>query len=46
MRARFPREHLSTSLIRIHPRRIAAPNIHQHRPGWRARDIAIEKAGQ
>jgi hypothetical protein len=36
----------STSLIRMHPRRIAAPDIHQHRPGWHARDIAVEKAGQ
>jgi hypothetical protein len=46
MRARIPREHLSTSLTGMHPRRIAAPNIHQHRPGWHARDIAVEKAGQ
>jgi hypothetical protein len=30
----------------MHPRRIAALNIHQYRPGWHARDIAVEKAGQ
>jgi hypothetical protein len=30
----------------VHPRRIAALNIRQHRPGWHARDIAVEKAGQ
>jgi hypothetical protein len=46
MWARIPREHLSTSLIGMHPRRVAAPNIRQHRPGWHARDIAVEKAGQ
>ena len=46
MRARVPREHLSTSLIRIHPRRVAAPNVRQRRPGWHARDIAVEEAGQ
>jgi len=46
MRARIPREHLSTSLIRMHPRRVAALNIRQHRPGWHARDAAVEKAGQ
>jgi len=46
MRARIPREHLSTSLIRTHPRGVAARNIRQHRPGWHARDIAVEKAGQ
>jgi hypothetical protein len=46
MRARIPREHLSTSLIRIYPRRVAAPNVRQHRPGWHARNIAVEKAGQ
>jgi hypothetical protein len=22
------------------------PRDHQHRPGWHARDIAVEKAGQ
>jgi hypothetical protein len=43
---RISGEHLSTILIRILPRRIAARNIHQHRPGWHARDIAVEKAGQ
>lgn len=46
MRARTPREHVSSSLIRIHPRRIAARNVRQHRLGWHARDIAVEKAGQ
>jgi hypothetical protein len=46
MRARIPREHLSTSLIRIYPRRVAAPSVRQHRPGCHARDIAVEKAGQ
>jgi hypothetical protein len=30
----------------IYPRRIAAPDVRQHRPGWHARDIAVEKAGQ
>ena len=34
------------SLIGMHPRRVAAPSIRQHRPGWHARDIAVEKAGQ
>jgi hypothetical protein len=38
---RIPREHLSTSLDRIHPRRTAAPNIHRHQPGWHARDSAV-----
>lgn len=33
-------------LIRIHPRRVDAPNIRQRRPGGHARDIAVEKAGQ
>jgi len=46
MRTRIPREHVSTRLIGMHPHRIAALNIHQHRPGWHARDIAVEKAGQ
>jgi hypothetical protein len=46
MRARIPREHLSFTPIRIHPRRIAARNIHPQRLGWHARDIAVEKAGQ
>ena len=36
----------STSLIRMHPRRIVAPSTHQYRAGWHARDIAVEKAGQ
>jgi hypothetical protein len=45
MRARIPREHLSTSLIGMHPRRIAARNIAQHRLGWPARDIEVEEAG-
>ena len=46
MRARIPREHLSTTLIRMHPHRIAAPSIRQHRPGSHPRHIAAEKAGQ
>ena len=46
MRAPFPREHLSTTLIRIHAHRIATPSIRQHRPGWHPRDIEAEKAGQ
>jgi hypothetical protein len=45
MRARIPREHVSTSLIGMHPRRIAARNIAQHRLGWHARDIEVEEAG-
>ena len=45
MRARVPREHVSTSLIRIPPRRIAARSIARHRPGWHARDIEVEEAG-
>ena len=45
MLALIPPEHLRTSLIRKHPRPVAAPSIHQHRPGWHARDIAVEKAG-
>jgi hypothetical protein len=46
MRARIPREHLSTSLIRMRLHRIAAPNIRQNRPGWHARAITVEQAGQ
>ena len=46
MGGRIPREHVSTSLIRIHPRRFATRSIHSHRLGWYARDIAAEKAGQ
>jgi hypothetical protein len=42
----YPREHLVTTLVRIPPRRIVARNIHQHRLGWHARDIAVEEAGQ
>jgi hypothetical protein len=45
MRARIPREHVSTTLIGMHPRRIAARNIAQHRLGWHARDIEVEEAG-
>ena len=45
MRARIPREHLSTSLIGMHPRGIAARNIAQYRLGWHARDIEVEEAG-
>jgi hypothetical protein len=46
IRAHIPREHVSTSLIGMLPRRVAVPEIRQHRPGWHARDIAVEKAGQ
>ena len=41
----YPREHVSTSLIGMHPRRIAARNIARHRLGWHARDIEVEEAG-
>ena len=46
MRARIPSEQLTTSLIRVHPRRVAAPNTRQRRPGWHVPDIAVQKAGQ
>jgi pyridoxamine 5'-phosphate oxidase family protein len=46
MRARIPREHVTTSLIRIHPHRIAARNFHPYRLGWHAQDIEVEEAGQ
>jgi pyridoxamine 5'-phosphate oxidase family protein len=41
-----PDEHMDTGFIRIHPRRIIAYNIDQVRPGFYARDIAVEEAGQ
>lgn len=41
-----PAEHLSTSFIRIQPRRIVAYNIAPDRPGFYGRDIALEDAGQ
>lgn len=37
-----PDEHLSTSFIRIYPRRIVAYNIDHDRPGFYARNIAHE----
>lgn len=43
---RIPREHVSTRLLRIHLRPIAARNIHPRRLGWHAREIAVEEAGQ
>jgi pyridoxamine 5'-phosphate oxidase family protein len=41
-----PVEHMSTSFIRIHPRRIVAYNVDPDRPGLHARDIAVREAGQ
>ena len=46
MQARILCEHLSTTLIGMHPRRIAARNIARHRLGWHARDIEVEEAGR
>jgi pyridoxamine 5'-phosphate oxidase family protein len=37
---------MGTGFIRIHPRRIIAYNIDPDRPGFYARDIAVEEAGQ
>jgi pyridoxamine 5'-phosphate oxidase family protein len=37
---------MSTSFIRIHPRRIVAYNIDPDRPGFYGRDIPFEEAGQ
>jgi NAD(P)H-dependent FMN reductase len=41
-----PRSFQAEARQRMHPRRIAARNIHPQRLGWHARDIAVEKAGQ
>jgi pyridoxamine 5'-phosphate oxidase family protein len=41
-----PDEHMSTSFIRIHPRRITAYNIDPGRPGFYGRDITLEEAGR
>ncbi|MET8333486.1 PPOX class F420-dependent oxidoreductase [Streptosporangium canum] len=41
-----PDEHMSTSFIRIHPRRIIAYNIDPDRPGFYGRDIPREEAGR
>lgn len=41
-----PAEHMSTSFIRIHPRRIVAYNIDPDRPGFYGRDIALEEPGR
>lgn len=41
-----PDEHMDTGFIRIRPRRIVAYNIDPDRPGFYARDIAVEEAGQ
>jgi pyridoxamine 5'-phosphate oxidase family protein len=41
-----PAEHMSTSFIRIHPRRIVAYNIDPDRPGFYGRDMPFEEAGQ
>lgn len=41
-----PAEHMSSSFIRIHPRRIVAYNIDPDRPGFYGRDIPFEEAGQ
>ncbi|MCT9934017.1 PPOX class F420-dependent oxidoreductase [Planotetraspora sp. A-T 1434] len=41
-----PGEQVSGSFIRIHPRRIVSYNIHPDQPGFHARDVALEEAGQ
>jgi pyridoxamine 5'-phosphate oxidase family protein len=41
-----PGEHISTSFIRIHPRRIVACSIRPGWPGLHARDMPAEEAGQ
>ena len=41
-----PGEHISTSFIRIYPRRIIACSIRPGRPGPPARDMPADEAGQ
>jgi pyridoxamine 5'-phosphate oxidase family protein len=41
-----PAEHMSTSFIRIHPRRIVAYNIDPDRPGFYGRDAGVGETGQ